>query len=240
MKKIAGKIRAAIEKYEMIGEDSHIAVGVSGGKDSMSLLHALSILRKYYPKKFELTAIIVDMGFPTAMDWSQVKKFCDEHSIKCVIRQTEMYRIIFEERKEEHPCSLCARMRRGILHNAALEEGCDRIALGHHMDDYVETFFMNLLNNGLLGSFSPVTYLSRKKLWMIRPLIFCEEKEIFSYAKKYELPVVKNKCVADGFTERQNAKMLVESLQRKYPALKQKVAGAIDKGLINHKDCGQV
>ena len=236
MKKVIGKVRASIEKYEMIKDGTNIAVGVSGGKDSMSLLHALSVLQRYYPKKFGLTAIIVDMGFPTTTDWSQVKKFCDDHKVKCVIRETEMYRIIFEERKEVHPCSLCARMRRGILHNAALDENCDYIALGHHQDDYVETFFMNLLNNGLLGSFSPVTYLSRKKLWMIRPLIFCEEKEIAAYARKYELPIMKNKCLVDGFSERQNAKILVDTLQRKYPALKQKIVGAIDKGLMNLKD----
>ncbi len=234
MKKLIGKVRVAIEKYNMISEGTKIAVGVSGGKDSLTLLKALSALQKYYPKKFSLVAISIDMGFPIATDWSAIEIFCKEHDIEYIVKKTEIYKIVFDVRHEKCPCSLCANMRRGVLHNTAIEYGCDCIALGHHMDDYVETFFMNLLNNGEVRSFSPVTYLTRKKLWMIRPLIFCKEKEITNFARRICLPTIKSNCPADGATERQRVKDLIEDLEKQYPALKQKVAGALEK--MNFKE----
>lgn len=236
IKKLIGKVRVAIEKYNMINEGMKIAVGVSGGKDSLTLLKALSIIQKYYPKKFSLIAISIDMGFPVTTDWYDVEFFCKENNIEYIVKKTEIYKIVFDIRHEKCPCSLCANMRRGVLHNTALEYGCHCIALGHHIDDYVETFFMNLLNNGEIRSFFPVTYLTRKKLWMIRPLIFCKESEISNFAQRFCLPTIKSNCPADGVTERQRVKDLIRDLEKQYPALKQKVVGALQKMNLNLKE----
>lgn len=229
IKKLIGKVRVAIEKYNMINENMKIAVGISGGKDSLTLLKVLNEIQRYYPKKFSLIGITIDMGFPKPTHWSDIEIFCKEHNIEYIVKKTEIYKIVFDVRHEKCPCSLCANMRRGVLHNTALEHGCDCIALGHHMDDYVETFFMNLFNNGEIRSFSPVTYLTRKKLWMIRPLIFCQEREISNFAQKNCLPTVKSNCPTDGATERQRVKDLIFDLEKIYPGLKQKVAGALKK-----------
>ncbi len=230
MQKLLGQMRAAVDRYSMIESGDRVAVGVSGGKDSLVLLCGLAALRDFYPKPFTLVALTADPcfgGVPT--DFAQVAALCASLSLDYRVRRTELGRIIFEERREQNPCSLCARMRRGILHNMALEEGCTRIALGHHEDDAVETFFMNLFHGGRLGCFSPKSYLTRKDLWLIRPLLFCAEQDIASAARRAALPVVKSACPADGVTARQDAKEYIRSLEQTIPDLKAKVTGALSR-----------
>lgn len=230
MEKIMGKVRAAIEKYNMIEEGDKIAVGVSGGKDSMLLLMALHSLSRYYPKKFEVYGITADPCFggkPT--DFSAIEDFCAKNGIKYEIYKTQLGSIIFDERKEENPCSLCARMRRGILHNICVENGFNKIALGHHLDDAAQTFFMNLLYGGKIGCFSPKSYLSRKNITMIRPLVFCLEKDVITAVNRSNIPVVKSDCPADGVTARKDTEVFLSDLQKDFPDIKQKVIGAMQR-----------
>ncbi|RGU01224.1 tRNA 2-thiocytidine(32) synthetase TtcA [[Clostridium] leptum] len=237
MQKILGPMRAAVEKYHMIGEGDRIAVGVSGGKDSLVLLCALAALREFYPSRFEVAALTADPQFHgEPADYSQIEELCRRLGVPYHIRRTQLGRIIFEDRKEANPCSLCARMRRGILHNMAKEAGCNKLALGHHYDDAVETFFMNLFNSGSLDCFSPKSYLSRKELWLIRPLVFCGERQVAAAASRCQLPVVKSSCPADGSTSRQRTKELIARLEKDYPDLKSKVMGAVERAGIAHWD----
>lgn len=231
MKRLIGRVRAAVEKYDMIEAGDKIAVGVSGGKDSLFLLCALSELSKYYPKGFSITAITADPCFGgRETDFSTVERLCAKLSVPYIIRKTNIGKVIFEDRQEENPCSLCARMRRGILHNICVEEGLNKIALGHHYDDAVQTFMMNLLYGGRLGCFSPKSYLSRKNLTMIRPLVFCQERDIANAAARMELPVVKSGCPADGVTARKDAQLLIENLEKDFPDIKAKIMGAMERG----------
>lgn len=235
MQKLMGQMRAAMERYEMVEAGDRVAVGVSGGKDSLVLLCALAELRNYYPKPFEVTALTVDPQFgDTPTDYSQIEELCRRLRVPFVIRRSTLGRIVFEDRKEKNPCSLCARMRRGMLHNMAKEAGCGRIALGHHFDDAVNTFFMNLFECGTLGCFSPKSYLSRKGLWLIRPMVFCEEKEIAAAARRYRLPVAKSRCPADGNTARRDTHELVRELEKTYPDLRAKVVGAMQRAGLDH------
>ena len=234
MQKLMGQMRAALEKYEMIESGDRIAVGVSGGKDSLVLLAGLARLRAFYPKPFTLVAITADPGFPgEPTDYAPVSRLCAALGVEHHIRKTQLYRVIFEERKEKNPCSMCARMRRGLLHNMALEHDCRRIALGHHEDDAVETFFMNLLEGGRLGCFSPKSYLSRRDLWLIRPMIFCAERDIASAARRNGLPLIKSACPVDGATRRQSMKRYIGELERTVPDLKAKVMGALSRGALD-------
>lgn len=234
MSKLTGHVRAAIDKYNMISPGDNIAVGVSGGKDSMFLLSALAELRRYYPAPFTVTAVTIDPGFHgKEADYSKIESFCKVRGIPYMIRRTQLARIIFEENSESSPCSLCARMRRGMLHNLCVENGLNKIALGHHMDDAVETFLMNLLYGGKVGCFSPVTYLSRKNLTMIRPLIFCEENAVRSLCAREDIPIVKSECPVDGVTARQDTKQLLADLGKGFPDLKAKVLGAMQRGNID-------
>ena len=234
MQQLMGQMRAAMERYQMVAPGDRVAVGVSGGKDSLALLCALARLRTYYPQPFEVVALTADPRFGGAdTDYSRVEGLCAELGVPYVLRRTNLGRIIFEERKEPSPCSRCARRRRGILHNMAKENGCSKLALGHHYDDAVQTFFMNLLYSGKLGCFSPVTYLSRKDLTLIRPMIFCEERDIASAARRLSLPVVKSRCPADGNTSRQDTAELVRSLQKDFPDLKAKVIGAMERSRLD-------
>lgn len=230
MQKLIGKVRAAVEKYQMIDEGDKIAVGVSGGKDSLFLLCALAELSRYCPKHFTVAAITADPCFggnPT--DFSAIQSLCDKLSIPYIIRKTNLGQVIFEDRKESNPCSLCAKMRRGILHNICVEEGFNKIALGHHYDDAAQTFLMNLFYGGKIGCFSPKSYLSRKNITMIRPLIFCEEREIRNATVRMELPVVKSACPADGVTARKDTAVLIEELEKQFPDLKAKILGAMQR-----------
>ena len=229
-KRILSYVRRAVDDYGMIREGEKIAVGISGGKDSLALLCALADLRRFYPKKFELCAITIDMGFDGEMDFTPVKQLCERLDVEYHIIPTEIYKIIFEVRKEPSPCSLCAKMRRGALHKAAKELGCTAVALGHHFDDVVETFMLNLFHEGRLGAFLPVTYLSRKDLTMIRPLILVPEKDVRYFVSKNDLPLMKNPCPADGTTQREEVKQLLASLDREHKGLKHRIFLAMEKG----------
>ena len=235
MQKLMSRMRAAMEKYNMIEDGDRVAVGLSGGKDSVALLAALADMRRFYPKKFELVAISVDMRFDNKdTDYTVLQQLCDRIDVPFVIKRTELADIIFNIRKESNPCSLCAKMRRGILHDVAIENGCNKVALGHHMDDAVETFFMNLLKGGNISSFFPVTYMSRKNLYIIRPMVLATEALVAGAVKHSALPVVKSKCPMDHTSEREKTKQLVRDLNKEYPQLREKVIGALQRrGLDN-------
>lgn len=234
MKKLLSLTRAAVDKYNMIEAGDKIAVGVSGGKDSLALLYALAKLRDFYPKPFSLVAITLDYQFNgVAEDYTEIEALCKELKVKYIVRRTNLWEVIFETRKEKNPCSLCAKMRRGLLHDTAVANGCNKVALGHHMDDTAETFLMNLLNGGKIGCFSPVSYLSNKKLYLIRPLIFAYEKDVAAAARRANLPVVKSRCPMDKVSNRQNMKDLLRSLEKDYPAVRKKIVGALERSHID-------
>ncbi len=220
-------VRRACEHYQMIAPGDKIAVGLSGGKDSAVLLIALCAMRRFYPVSYEVCAITVDMGFDRA-DFSPVRQLCEDLEVELRIIPTDLARIIFEERKESNPCALCAKMRRGILHDAAKAAGCNKIALGHHFDDVVETFMLNLIHEGRLGSFSPVTYLSRKDITMIRPLIYAKEKDIKYFVRHNNVPVTVSPCPEDKHTEREEVKELIAMLDARYDGFSHRVMHAIE------------
>ncbi|CDB24531.1 pP-loop family protein [Clostridium sp. CAG:557] len=237
MHNLIGKVRSAIDSYKMISENDKIAVCLSGGKDSVFLLYALNQIKAYYTKKFNLAAITIDPCFDNIYaDYSKIEKLCAQLNINYVIKRTQLGNLIFNVRKEKNPCSLCARMRRGMLHDLANELNCNKIALGHNLEDCVETFFMNLLNCGTIDCFSPVTYLSRKDLHAIRPLIFCEESKIFSFVNRKNLPIVESRCPANFNTNRQTTKKLIFKLEKKYPNLRKKIIGALKRAKISGWD----
>ena len=214
MQQIMSQIRAAVDSYQLIQSGDRIAVGISGGKDSLVLLCALANMRKFLPMKYDLVAITVDPCFDNIQtDFRQVEELCRRLQIKYEIRRSQLGNIIFEQRKESNPCSLCARMRRGILHDMSKKHNCNKLALGHHFDDAVQTFFMNLFYGGKIGCFSPMSYLSRKDLYLIRPMVFCEESKVESAAQRYHLPVVKSECPVDGHTCRQSTQELIKDLE---------------------------
>ena len=217
----------------MIQTGDRVAVGVSAGKDSLALLCALAELRRFYPIPFELQAVTIDMGFREGMDLDPIRRLCEELNVPYTVVPTEIYKIIFEVRKESSPCSLCAKMRRGALHNAAKSLGCNVVALGHHFDDAVETFMLNLFFEGRIGCFSPVSYLSRTDLRLIRPLIYLPEKDVRYFANKAELPVVKSPCPADGNTQREEMKQLLAKLDREHKGLRYRIFGAMQRGEID-------
>ncbi len=234
MQKLLSLVRSGCERYNMIEEGDKIAVGLSGGKDSVVLLAALAELRRFYPNSFSLTAITLDPRFNGKdTDYSELEELCNRLSIPYIIKRTQLGDVIFNIREEKNPCSLCAKMRRGALHDAAKEADCNKIALGHHMDDAAETFMMNLLNGGNIGSFRPVTYLSRKDIYMIRPMIFVREKDTSRIIRKLGLPTVKSNCPVDGNTERQQIKEFISSLEPKYGELPPKILGAMQRGNIS-------
>ena len=234
MRKILSRTRAAVDDYKMIQDGDRIAVGVSGGKDSVMLLKALCDLKRFYPAKFEIVAITLDMRFGKEDgDFSSIQKLCDEYGIEYVIQKTDLYEIIFEVRKEECPCSLCARMRRGILHDTAKQLGCNKIALGHHLDDAAETFMMNLLIESRIGCFAPVTYLSRRDITMIRPLIYVREAAVEQAVERLDLPIIKSKCPANEKTKREDAKILLQKLSEEYGDVPERIIGAMQRGSID-------
>ena len=237
IQRILSHVRKAVEEYSMIEDGDRIAVGISGGKDSLALLCALAHLRIFLKKEFTIIAVTIDMGFEGA-DFSAIARLCEELEVEYKVIPTQIYEIIFNVRKEKNPCSLCARMRRGALHDGAKELGCNKIALGHHFDDVVETFMLNLFFEGRIGAFAPVTYLSRKDLTLIRPLIYTKEKEIKSFASKELLPVTKSPCPADGHTERARMKEYLALFDREHPGLYNRIVGAIQRGEVDgfHED----
>jgi len=207
LQRILGYLRKAVQEFDLIQPGDRIAVGVSGGKDSVVLLSGLARLRRFLGIPFTLTAITLDPGFQgVKTDYTPIEALCKELDVPYIVKRTQIGEIVFDVRKEANPCSLCAKMRRGALHDAAIEAGCNKVALGHHYNDAVETFVMNLFNEGRIGCFSPKSYLSNKKLWLIRPMVFAPEKEIRRAAEKNALPIVKSKCPADGHTNRETTK----------------------------------
>ena len=228
MQHILGLVRRCVEDYRMIGPNDRIAVGVSGGKDSLLTLVALAQLRRFYPIPFSLEAITLEMGMP-GMDFSPVAALCETLEVPYQRIQVPVYQIVFEERREKNPCSLCAKLRRGSLHTALTERGIHKIALGHHYDDAIETLLMNLLFEGRIGCFQPVTYLNRTGVTQIRPLLYCREDEIRRTVERLQLPVVHNPCPADGSSRRQEVKELIGQLEKTYPDLKQKLFGSIQR-----------
>ena len=228
MQHLMGLVRRCVDDYQMIEAGDKIAVGVSGGKDSLALLVLMAGLQKYYPKPFELEAITIDMGLE-GMDFTPVETLCQELSVPYTCIHTEIGPIIFEYRKEKNPCSMCAKMRRGALHDALLAKGFNKIALGHHYDDAVETFLLSLFYEGRISCFQPVTWLSRTGITQIRPMLYVGEKAVESFAKRKELPVVHNTCPADKSTKRQEVKDLLVVLQKQYPDLKTKIFGAMQR-----------
>lgn len=228
LQKLLSYVRRAVDDYHMIAEGDKIAVGVSGGKDSLCLLVALRHLQRFYPQKFTLEAITVSLGLSGAK-YDDIQTFCDTLGVPYHLVETEIGQIIFEERKEKNPCSLCAKMRKGALNTKAEELGCNKIALGHNKDDVVETFFMSLFYEGRINCFAPVSYLDRSKLYSIRPLIYVPEWECRSFVNKSGIEIVKNPCLADGNTKRQETKELLAELSQQYDHLQEKVFGAIQR-----------
>ncbi len=246
MKRMLSFVRRAVDDYNMIDDGDRIAVGVSGGKDSLTLVEVLSELRRFYPKSFEIVAITVDMGFDGS-DYSEIEEFCRRIKVEYRIVKTEISKIIFDVRKEKNPCSLCAKMRRGSLHAEAVDAGCNKVALGHHYDDAVETFMMNLFFEGRLGCFSPVSYLSNRKITLIRPMIYATEKDVQYFVRRRTLPVIQSLCPEDHATERENMKNLLAELERDNKGVKHRIfhamcASGIDgfKELRRYPDAGKI
>ena len=225
-------MRRAVEDYNMISEGDKIAIGVSGGKDSTTLLTVLSQLQKFYPARFDIEAITLTMGIGNP-DYSEVANLCKDLGVNYTIHETQIGKIIFDIRQEKNPCSMCANLRRGALHNVAKELGCNKVALGHHMDDVIETYMLSSLYEGRLHTFSPVTYLDRKDLYLIRPMIYSEEHQIRSYVKAHQLPIVNNPCPANGYTKRQYVKELLASLQKENREVKSNLFGAIKRAQLD-------
>lgn len=223
--------RKAIDDYKMIEESDRIAIGVSGGKDSLTLLYALSNLRRFYPLKFELEAITVNMGFKES-DFTAVEKLCQKLDVNYTVVETQIADIVFEHRKESNPCSLCAKMRKGAFNTKAKELGCNKEAYAHHYDDVIETMMMSLIYEGRFHCFSPVTYLERADITLIRPMIYVEERDIKGFRNKNQLPVVKNPCPVDSYTKREYIKQLIKSLGCESPGLRERLFHSIQTGDI--------
>ena len=227
IKRILSFTRRAVDDNDMIEDGDRIAVGISGGKDSLTLLYALSELRRFYPKKFELVAITVDMGFSTPVDFSEVEKLCGELGVPYSIVKTKIADVVFNIRKEKNPCSMCAKMRRGALNQAILEKGFNKLALGHHYDDAVETFLMSLIFEGRISCFQPVTNLDRTGIIQIRPMLYIHERTVDNFAVRQNLPVLENRCPVDKTTKRAEIKELIYTLSQTYPDLKERIFGAM-------------
>ena len=228
MQKLLGLVRRCVDDYGMIAAGDRIAVGLSGGKDSLSLLVLLAELRAFYPAPYELEAVAVDLGLPD-MDFSPVAELCRRLGVPFTRVPTQIGPVIFDHRKEKNPCSMCARMRRGALHEALRARGISKVALGHHYDDAVETFVLSLIFEGRISCFQPVTYLDRTGITQIRPLLYISEKTLAHFADRMRLPVVHNTCPADKHTKRQEVKDLVYELSGRYPDLKARIFGAMQR-----------
>ena len=227
MQKLMGLVRRCVDDYSMIQEGDRIAVGVSGGKDSLVLLVLLAGLKKYFNKKFELEAITIDMGL--GMDYSAVQALCDKWEVPYTVVKTEIGPIIFDYRKEKNPCSMCSKMRRGALNQAIIDKDFNKLALGHHYDDAVETFMMSLIYEGRISCFQPVTNLDRTGVIQIRPMLYIHEKTVDNFAKRMALPVLENRCPVDKYTKREEIKQLVFDLSNTYPDLRERIFGAMQR-----------
>ena len=226
LQQVLSLTRKAVDDFHMIEAGDRIAVGISGGKDSLTLLHALQGLRRFYPNPFTLVGVTVDLGFGN-LDLSGIEGLCRELDVEYHIVKTDIGKIIFEDRQETNPCSLCAKMRKGALNDAMKEAGCNKVAYAHHKDDVVETMLMSLIFEGRFHTFAPVTYLDRMELTVIRPLMYMNEADVIGFVHKYNVPVVKSPCPADGHTKREYVKNLLKSLNQENPGVKERMFTAI-------------
>ena len=232
LQRLLSLTRKAIDDYQMIQENDKIAVGISGGKDSLTLLYALHELSRFYPKKFSLHAFTVDLGFGI-QDFKAIEAFCGGFSVPYTIIPTDIANVVFEARRESNPCSLCAKMRKGALNQSAKSFGCNTVAYAHHRDDIIETMLLSLIYEGRFHTFSPKTYLDRTELSVIRPLMYVTEAEVIGFKNKYQLPVCKNPCPADGRTKREFVKQLANRLNREAPGVKERLFHAVQAGGID-------
>lgn len=232
LQQVLSLTRKAVDDYHMIEPGDKIAVGISGGKDSLTLLYALQGLRRFYPARFDLCAVTVDLGFGN-LDLSKIEALCRELSVEYRIIRTDIGKIIFEDRKESNPCSLCAKMRKGALNDAVKASGCNKVAYAHHKDDVVETMMMSLIYEGRFHTFRPVTYLDRTQITVIRPLIYMNEADVIGFVRKHNVPVVKSPCPADGHTKRETVKDLVKVINLEAPGVKERMFTAIQNGNID-------
>lgn len=230
LQQVLSYIRRAADDYNMIDENDKIAVGISGGKDSLTLLYGLHGLKRFYPKKFDIHAVTVDLGFDN-LNLDKIKELCRELEVPYTIVKTDIANIIFEQRKETNPCSLCAKMRKGALNEAIKAAGCNKVAYAHHKDDVIETMLMSLIFEGRFHTFSPVTYLDRMDLTVIRPLMYMNEADVIGFINKYQVPVVKSPCPADGYTKREYIKNLLKTLNQENPGVKERMFTAIQNGM---------
>ena len=224
--------RKAIDDYHMIQAGDEIAIGISGGKDSLTLLYALQGLRRFYPHPFKLCAVTVDLGFDN-LKLDKISDLCEDLDVPYHIIHTDIAKIIFEDRRESNPCSLCAKMRKGALNDAMKAIGCNKVAYAHHKDDVVETMMMSLIYEGRLHTFRPVTYLDRTDITVIRPLVYMNEADVIGFVNKYKVPVVKSPCPADGHTKREYIKNLVQKINLESPGVKGRIFTAIQSGKLD-------
>lgn len=230
LQQVMSYTRRALDDYHMIENGDKIAVGISGGKDSLALLHALSGIRRFYPKSFELYAVTVDLGFGI-QDFSKIENMCNELHVPYIKVATDIGNIVFKERKEANPCALCAKMRKGALNNKMKELGCNKVAYAHHKDDIVVTMLMSMIFEGRFHTFSPVTYLDRMEMTVIRPFMYMNEADVVGFVNKYQLPVAKSACPADGYTKRKYVEDLLKQLNRENPGVKDRMFTAIENTL---------
>ena len=226
LQRVLSLVRKALDDYEMINEGDRIAVGISGGKDSLTLLMALSHLKRFYPKHFELYAVTVDLGFNN-LNLDRIKEFCKDLDVEYIIVKTDIAQIVFDERKESNPCSLCAKMRKGALNETLKARNINKVAYAHHKDDVIDTMMMSLIYEGRFHTFSPVTYLDRTDLYVIRPLIYMNESDVIGFVNKYDIPVVKSPCPVDKTTKREYVKNLIGQINRENPGVKERMFTAI-------------
>lgn len=232
LQRLLSYTRQAVDAYNMIESGDTIAIGISGGKDSLALLYALSHLRKFYPKPFNLVGITVSLGFEP-FDLSEIAALCESLDVPYYIVETRIGEIVFDIRKEPNPCSLCSKMRKGALNDKAIELGCNKIAYGHHKEDLVETLMMSLFYEGRINTFLPVTHLERKNLFVIRPLMFIPEREIKGFKTRYNVPVLASPCPANGHTKREEIKILLKDLNTKIPHVSDHIFSAIESGPLD-------
>ena len=232
MQKILGYMRKAINNYNMIEEGDKIAVALSGGKDSVTMLMGLKNLQRFYPKKFDIIAVTINPGFE-GFDTDLLKNICKNIDVPLVIEDGHMKEIVFDIRQEKNPCSLCANIRRGMLNSIALREGCNKIAVGHNEDDVLETFIMNLFYAGSINTFAPISYMDRSKMTLIRPLIYAPEKYIRNFVKRNNITIMPKACPMDGISKREDIKTLLKNLQKDIPNIRANLYGAIKRGNVN-------
>lgn len=241
MRRLLSYARRALDDYGMINDGDKVCVGVSAGKDSLSLLCAMAELQKFYPKKFDLIAVTIDMDFGAIggkpSDFSEIYELCERLGVKYHVEKSDIAKIVFDIRKESNPCSLCAKLRRGMLNDTAKRLGCNKVALGHHFDDAVETFMLNLFYEGRIGCFAPVTYLDRTDITVIRPFVYVPEKDVEYFARNSLLPVIESSCPANEHTEREEMKTLLRNLERDNKGLRHRIFGAMQRaGIDGYKE----